>query len=268
MGFGDILKDSIGPLVGAGGAAASAALNAREAKKQRKWSRENYKHRFRWSMADMKAGGLNPILAAGMGLGGGGTPSGASASIGDMSGLGGQVTDAQLKSKQRSKIGSEQNLMTQLGAKHESDAAKARSDITVNEDTKDLIRAQAGAADAQRNRTNTNNLIEVYGLTDAMLRSKIAGKQSTEMARTAAEWGPVINALSGVAGAWGFGRFLSRSPNSSTVMPKLNRTFDPKWRPKNIFKDTKSGGRKGTPNIPRSNNQSTTWRPYKETYQQ
>lgn len=219
LSFGDVFKTVAGPLIGAAGGATSAVMSAREARKQREWSRENYKHRFRWSMEDMKEAGLNPILAAGMGLGGGGTPSGASASMPNLAGIGDQVTTGIQKGAERKKMNVEKDVLSKLGDKHTADAAKATSDIEVNEEAKSLIAAQAGAADAQRNRTNTGNLIDAFGIGNAILAHKISQKQSTEMARTAAEWTPMINALSGVAGAWGFGRFLSRNPNASTAIP-------------------------------------------------
>lgn len=211
---------ALGPLIGAGGGIGSAAMSAREARRQREWSRENYRHRFQWSMEDMEAAGLNPILAAGMGLGGGGTPSGASASMPNLSGVGDTVTSSIHKGAERKKMGVEETTIAKLGEKHVSDAAKNVSDIGVNEESKKLIQAQAGAADANRNHINTQNLIHAYGINSAMVDNKVAGKPSTEWARTAAEWGPVINAVSGVAAAWGFGQFLSRSPNAATALPK------------------------------------------------
>lgn len=221
---GGIAGGAIGGIVGAAGSAITAAMSARQARKQRAWARKNYKHRFQWSVKDMRKAGINPILAAQSGLGGGGTPSGAAAQVPDFGKVGDQIISGVQKQAERKKMDVEKIAITELGKKHASDAAKARSDIAVNEDSQKLIMAQAGAADAQRNRTNTGNLIEAFAIGDAMLKNKIAGKQSTEMARTAAEWTPLINALSGVAGAWGFGRFLSRGANAATAAPTTVRT--------------------------------------------
>lgn len=60
------------PLDGIIGSGIGAALSAEAASRSRKWARKNYRHRFQWSMQDMREAGLNPILAAGGGLGGSG----------------------------------------------------------------------------------------------------------------------------------------------------------------------------------------------------
>lgn len=66
-----------------GGSAASAGLAAREASKNRKFQKKMYQHRFQYSVKDMRKAGINPILAARGGLGGGGSPSGSQASMPD-----------------------------------------------------------------------------------------------------------------------------------------------------------------------------------------
>lgn len=69
-----------GSLIGGAFGASSAALGRKfareEAAKQRDWQQEMYSRRYRRTMADMKAAGLNPILAYKQGTGGG-VPSGA-----------------------------------------------------------------------------------------------------------------------------------------------------------------------------------------------
>ncbi len=59
----------LGALIGSG---IQAGIAAGAASRSRRWARKNYKHRFQWSMEDMRKAGLNPILAAGGGLGGSG----------------------------------------------------------------------------------------------------------------------------------------------------------------------------------------------------
>lgn len=62
------------------GQALAAPITGAYAARQRKWARTNMKKQIRWRYQDMKAAGINPILAAGGG-GGGGLPSGAAASV-------------------------------------------------------------------------------------------------------------------------------------------------------------------------------------------
>lgn len=114
MGFLDeVGGEIVGGLFGLGGTAASAAFNAREAKKSRKFTKKMYKHRFQYTVADMRKAGINPIAAAGMGLGGGGSPSGAMASMPDL----GQAASTAIKTgSERRKRKSERDLLgTQMG---------------------------------------------------------------------------------------------------------------------------------------------------------
>ena len=73
---------AVGTAVGAGGLDFLAAkslqgdaqsFSAREAARAREFSEYMYKNRFQMSVKDMRKAGINPILAASMGLGGGAT---------------------------------------------------------------------------------------------------------------------------------------------------------------------------------------------------
>lgn len=48
-----------------------SGVSAAAASRNRGWARKNMRNQIRWRMEDMRAGGLNPILAAGGGTGGG-----------------------------------------------------------------------------------------------------------------------------------------------------------------------------------------------------
>ncbi len=50
------------------------AMKAKRAKAARAWSKRRYAERYQVTVKDMRAAGINPILAASSGLGGGGTP--------------------------------------------------------------------------------------------------------------------------------------------------------------------------------------------------
>lgn len=64
MGFFDF---GLSDLFGIGGDAASAAMMSREAEKNRQFQEKVYKHRHQWTTQDMRAAGINPILAAASG---------------------------------------------------------------------------------------------------------------------------------------------------------------------------------------------------------
>lgn len=81
----------------------------KESKRNRAFQERMYKNRFTYSMEDMRRAGLNPMLAAGMGLGGGGSPSGSMASIPNFS-TGGAAEGARVGG-QISKIKKEKSLL-------------------------------------------------------------------------------------------------------------------------------------------------------------
>lgn len=61
----------------------AAAYNSYEAAKQREWQERMANTVYQRTVADMKAAGINPVLAAGMGLGTASVNSGATASMGN-----------------------------------------------------------------------------------------------------------------------------------------------------------------------------------------
>jgi len=68
-----------GAAIGAAGSLAGSALNYASAQDAMKFSERSYKHRYQWTMADMRKAGLNPIFAyKGIGTG---SPAGVSANF-------------------------------------------------------------------------------------------------------------------------------------------------------------------------------------------
>lgn len=73
----------LGGAAGIGGSAISAKAMRHEGKRQRKFAKKMYQNRYKYTMADMKRSGINPILAAQQGLGGGSSPTAAQAQVPD-----------------------------------------------------------------------------------------------------------------------------------------------------------------------------------------
>ena len=65
------LSDAVGSIAGSiFGSSVQGHYNSAASAQQNEWNVENYKHRYQWSMEDMRNAGLNPILAATNGIGG------------------------------------------------------------------------------------------------------------------------------------------------------------------------------------------------------
>lgn len=87
------LSDTLGSVAGSVlGSAVQNHYNSANAAQANAWNVENYKHRYQWAVEDMRAAGLNPILAATNGIGG--SISGASAASIGMSDIGSTMNSA------------------------------------------------------------------------------------------------------------------------------------------------------------------------------
>ena len=98
--LGDImswLSNTLGSVAGSVlGSAVQNHYNSANAAQANEWNVENYKHRYQWAVDDMRAAGLNPILAATNGIGG--SISGASAASVGMSDIGSTMSSARAAS--------------------------------------------------------------------------------------------------------------------------------------------------------------------------
>ena len=91
------LSDTLGSVAGSVlGSAVQNHYNSANAAQANAWNVENYKHRYQWAVDDMRAAGLNPILAATNGIGG--SISGASAASVGMSDIGSTMNSARAAS--------------------------------------------------------------------------------------------------------------------------------------------------------------------------
>lgn len=87
------LSNTLGSVAGSVlGSAVQNHYNSANAAQANAWNVENYKHRYQWAVDDMRAAGLNPILAATNGIGG--SISGASAASVGMSDIGSTMNSA------------------------------------------------------------------------------------------------------------------------------------------------------------------------------
>lgn len=91
------LSNTLGSVAGSVlGSAVQNHYNSANAAQANAWNVENYKHRYQWAVDDMRAAGLNPILAATNGIGG--SMSGASAASVGMSDIGSTMNSARAAS--------------------------------------------------------------------------------------------------------------------------------------------------------------------------
>ena len=91
------LSNTLGSVAGSVlGSAVQNHYNSANAAQANAWNVENYKHRYQWAVDDMRAAGLNPILAATNGIGG--SISGASAASVGMSDIGSTMNSARAAS--------------------------------------------------------------------------------------------------------------------------------------------------------------------------
>jgi len=91
------LSNTLGSVAGSVlGSAVQNHYNSANAAQANAWNVENYKHRYQWAVDDMRAAGLNPVLAATNGIGG--SISGASAATVGMSDIGSTMNSARAAS--------------------------------------------------------------------------------------------------------------------------------------------------------------------------
>lgn len=210
MGIGDFFKGAgsalTGGLIGAGGGVASAAMMAREAKKNRKFQKKMYRHRYQYTVKDMRKAGINPILAAGSGLGGGGSPSGSMASQPDLSRIGEQVTTGK----------------------------KVHSEVAIQKLQRALIDAQTNTAGELARKTAAEADITEAGIPFAKMNEEFYNSAPGRAAFFAEKFGHVAGALGGgILGGIIGGRAGRRKPGrSGSSGKKPFYTPAPKPRPK------------------------------------
>ena len=117
------LSDTLGSVAGSVlGSAVQNHYNSANAAQANAWNVENYKHRYQWAVDDMRAAGLNPILAATNGIGG--SISGASAASVGMSDIGSTMNSARSASAAERQANTAEHL---AGSQIDKNAAEADS---------------------------------------------------------------------------------------------------------------------------------------------
>lgn len=119
------LTDTLGSVAGSVfGSAVDYGFNSAGAAQQNKWNVENYKHRYQWAVEDMRAAGLNPILAATNGIGG--SIAGSSAASVGSSNIGSNMNSARSSAAAMRQAEIAENLSTSQIEKNVADADSTR----------------------------------------------------------------------------------------------------------------------------------------------
>lgn len=119
------LSNTLGSVAGSVlGSAVQNHYNSANAAQANAWNVENYKHRYQWAVDDMRAAGLNPILAATNGIGG--SISGASAASVGMSDIGSTMNSAKAASAAERQAKNAENLAVSQIEKNVAEADSVR----------------------------------------------------------------------------------------------------------------------------------------------
>lgn len=119
--LGNLAGSTLGNL---GSSAIQSKYNEKAVRLQNELNVENYKHRYQWAVDDMRAAGLNPILAATNGIGG--SIAGASAGTIGMSDIGANMNSARSSSAAERQAKNAENLAVSQIEKNVAEADSTR----------------------------------------------------------------------------------------------------------------------------------------------
>lgn len=209
------------------------------------WSRQKraMQEKYQWAVRDLRAAGLNPVLAARGGIGMGGAPALASSNSGGMSNLGGTAAAATAAGVQKARVTSEINKNVALEDAATAQAHKAHVEALNQREMTPFFRAQAEKMgwDAQSAQANMlaqqAALPELQAIADAWNDPKSRDQLISRYVFKPANWYERAGVTAG-AGAYSLGRALDA---------QLDKLPKPKWSRDPNYKQPKQGRYNRTP---------------------
>lgn len=166
----------------AAGQASANALNIELARQNREFQEYSYKHRYQWTMQDLRAAGLNPMLAASNGVGG--SLSGSVIPVQNVYGQAAQITSSGVGEAISSAVdvyraGTEGELRGAEVAKVGAELHKIAAEVAQISASTDLTREQKENAIAERQRIwaeyfLANAKVDLTTDQQKLLRSQVA----------------------------------------------------------------------------------------------
>lgn len=188
MNMADVGSQAVGGALEIGGALLNQSLSMRRQKQAQGFESDMYQRRYQMQVADLKAAGLNPMLAYTTGPGSSPSSSAASAQGADMSK---GVSQYRITSAEAAKIRKETELV-------DAQKENVKADTLVKIITPALVKAQTGETEEKRRLTQKERQIKTPEAAAALAWTGSAAAHAGKI------WdiiGPIANALGLYTGA-------------------------------------------------------------------